>query len=235
MGKRWTEIARRLHRRSDNAVKNWWNGCMNRRRRLVLGRKTSSQDPKTDQPESLAGLPGPRLSSTSSGFPPRPSAASSLTSPAISEASRGDSVDGAPLLISDNSSTSSLSPPLPAPYLSLSPRIELPPLNLFNRNTRRPSLPMLSFKPHIFLSDSKAHPLSLRRPGDGKFYDPSMPSQPVYRSEKQISMASLGDDGFKSQTPQFSARVCNLVRNQSYGRYLREIHGCTSLHCWAGS
>lgn len=34
MGKRWAEIARRLHNRSDNAVKNWWNGGMNRRKRL---------------------------------------------------------------------------------------------------------------------------------------------------------------------------------------------------------
>ena len=36
MGKRWAEIARRLGNRSDNAVKNWWNGSMNRRRRNVI-------------------------------------------------------------------------------------------------------------------------------------------------------------------------------------------------------
>lgn len=36
MGKRWAEIARRLGNRSDNAVKNWWNGSMNRRRRTVI-------------------------------------------------------------------------------------------------------------------------------------------------------------------------------------------------------
>ena len=36
MGKRWAEIARRLRNRSDNAVKNWWNGSMNRRKRNAI-------------------------------------------------------------------------------------------------------------------------------------------------------------------------------------------------------
>jgi Myb-like DNA-binding protein FlbD len=43
MGKKWAEIARRLGNRSDNAVKNWWNGSQNRRKRHVLHHGPSSK------------------------------------------------------------------------------------------------------------------------------------------------------------------------------------------------
>ena len=59
MGKRWAEIARRLGNRSDNAVKNWWNGSMNRRKRNPSHNQSARQ-------------PGSRLYSVSNLKPQRP-------------------------------------------------------------------------------------------------------------------------------------------------------------------
>lgn len=42
-GKRWADIARQLNGRSDNAVKNWWNGNQNRIKRAEQRRRTANE------------------------------------------------------------------------------------------------------------------------------------------------------------------------------------------------
>ena len=118
MGKRWAEIARRLPGRSDNAVKNWWNGGMNRRRRIVVRREGSVRgglefDENAEHPSFARPVPVPPHSADRHILVPtsRRRVEPPLISPVHSEVSMPDSLGEAPSLVSDSSSHFSMSSP----------------------------------------------------------------------------------------------------------------------------
>ncbi|KAL2752275.1 hypothetical protein ACRALDRAFT_2055472 [Sodiomyces alcalophilus JCM 7366] len=165
IGKRWAEIARRLHGRSDNAVKNWWNGNQNRRRRhdrrranhaaYGLGYEVRSYSHST----SLQGAPlGPNPITNRLPYPSHNSSPtqasvrgngysgynciSSIPSPTSTASPRSDILDVDPTCVSDSGSCYPTSRGL---YTRVSPPIQLPPLrDISTSNTPPHSLPGVS-------------------------------------------------------------------------------------------
>lgn len=150
VGKRWAEIARRLHGRSDNAVKNWWNGSQNRRKRMdrrkhIPGSFEDHQEMSYSRP-TVQNVPRslPSLPPLPTRHLPQPLSTdyanraycfeTPLPSPVNAHSPGGDS-EMTPSLASDGGSCYSTSPRSSA--VPCSP-VELPPLKNIDVSGRSP-------------------------------------------------------------------------------------------------
>lgn len=151
MGKRWAEIARRLGHRSDNTVKNWWNGSLNRRKRHQIQRNEQPNRPRYTGPqEPLPFTTRPTATITSLDIPhQRQHIEAPMISPAVSEVSSHDSmVESAPSLVADSVSNSA-SPNAHSPSFEF----HLPPFVDQRMEDRRPSLPIIHLSNSFYTHD----------------------------------------------------------------------------------
>ncbi|CAH2354689.1 hypothetical protein CLIB1423_18S01486 [[Candida] railenensis] len=169
-GKKWAEIARHLNGRSDNAIKNWWNGGANRRRRAST--QVGIMDEGSSGSTSGSGKvsPDPAVASAGAGsvssilhdhkpLPsvPTSSTASSLNSvsvlPTPSSLSQPQSSQSSQHSINSVSSQTSFSLPPPLPqkqHSTVSTSSASSSTTIPSQYPQVPHLPQISFNTSMF-------------------------------------------------------------------------------------
>lgn len=209
VGKRWAEIARRLNNRSDNAVKNWWNGNQNRRRRRgreshgvhhgihhevhhdhlwyqnmaragVQPSPTVQATTKPIRPPPIT-LPPPTMSSSSYGYTPLPGHRPQWTEPPLPSPGPSDSAE------SESGSHYTTSSPAYTSTPLLNP-IDLPPVRSWDPiNPDRNQLPSIrSFVPR----------------GSIVYQGPQLPL-PSFSTQRSASFISRGELPTAPNSPEY--------------------------------